>query len=57
MVSDAQKRAKIKYDMKTCQYAFRFRLGADADIINRLNDVPNRTDYIRKLIRRDIRGE
>ena len=53
-VSDAQKRAKAKYDLKTVQYVFRFRLGADADIIERLKSVPAKTEYIRKLIREDM---
>lgn len=54
MVSEAQKRAKAKYDRKTVQYVFRFRMGADADIIERLRTVPVKTGYLRKLIREDI---
>lgn len=53
-VSEAQKRAKAKYDRKTVQYVFRFRMGADADIIERLKSVPAKTDYLRRLIREDV---
>lgn len=49
-----QKLAKAKYDRKTVQYVFRFRMGADADIIGRLNSMPTKTEYLRSLIREDI---
>lgn len=52
-----QKLAKAKYDAKTVQYVFRLRIGADADIIERLRSVPAKTDYIRKLVREDIARE
>jgi len=57
MVTESQKRAKAKYDAKTVQYVFRFRLGADADIIERLRSVPEKTSYIRRLIRDDMSRE
>ena len=53
-VSEAQKKAKAKYDLKTVQFIFRLRLDADADIIAKLNDVPNKTEYIRRLVKADI---
>ena len=31
-----------------------FNKVSDKDVINRLNQVPNKTDYIRQLIRKDI---
>lgn len=49
-----QKLAKAKYDRKTVQYVFRFRMGADADIIERLNGMPTKTEYLRRLIRKDM---
>lgn len=56
MTSEAQKRAKKRYDtLKTKQYMFRLRLDADGDIIEQLDSVPQRTDYIRKLVRDDIK--
>lgn len=57
MVTESQKRAKARYDAKTVQYVFRFRLGADADVIERLRSVPEKTSYIRRLIRNDISSE
>lgn len=56
-VSDAQKRAKAKYDRKTTQYVFRFRNEADAEIIERLKSVTSKTGYIRELIIKDIHGD
>lgn len=56
-VSDAQKRAKAKYDMKTVQYVFRLRLDGDADVIARLRSIPNKTEYLRRLIRADMKKE
>ena len=32
----------------------RFMAESDKDVIERLNSVPNKTDYLRKLIRADI---
>jgi hypothetical protein len=54
LVSEAQKRAKARYDRKTVQYVFRFRMGADADIIEKLRNTPAKTEYLRRLIRNDI---
>ena len=56
MVSEAQKRAKKKYDsLRTKQYVMRLRIGADADVIEKLDSVPSKTEYIRELVRRDIK--
>ena len=56
MVTEAQKRAKAKYDrLRTKQYVMRLRIGADADVIKKLDSVPSKTEFIRELIRRDIR--
>ena len=54
MVTEAQKRAKAKYDLKTTQYVFRFRNDADSDIIEKLKSMPLKTQYIRELILKDI---
>lgn len=51
---ERHKISKAKYDAKTVQYVFRFRMGADADIIERLRSVPAKTEYLRKLIREDV---
>lgn len=42
------------YNKKTAQFVFRLRLDTDADVIERLRKVGNRTEYIRHLVRRDI---
>lgn len=60
MLTDDERRerhkiAKAKYDAKTRQYVMRLRMGADADIIEKLDSVPSKTEFIRELIRRDIR--
>lgn len=56
MVTEAQKRAKKKYDtLRTTQIVMRLRLNQDADVIQRLDEVPNKTEFVRELVRRDIR--
>lgn len=55
-VSESQKRAKKRYDtLRTKQYVMRLRIGADADVIEKLDSVPSKTEFIRELVRRDIR--
>lgn len=54
-VSESQKRAKKRYDKKTKELVLRFRLNQDGDVIQRLDEVPNKTEFIRELIKRDIR--
>lgn len=56
MVTEAQKRAKKKYDtLRTTQVVMRLRLNQDADVIEKLRSVQNKTEFIRELVRRDIR--
>lgn len=54
MATEAQRRAKQRYDAKTVQYVFRLRMDGDSDVIGKLKSVPNKTDYLRKLVRQDI---
>ena len=54
LATDAQKRAKARYDKTTKAIVLRLRRGADADIIERLESVPQKTEYLRRLIRQDI---
>lgn len=56
LLTEAQKRAMRVYNKKTAQFVFRLRLDTDADVIDKLRKVGNRTEYIRKLVRRDIHG-
>lgn len=54
-VSDAKKKANAKWNKKNLkQFIFAFNKNSDADVIERLERVPNRTDYIRELVRKDI---
>lgn len=56
MVTEAQKRSKKRYDsLRTTQFVFRLRLNQDADVIDKLRSVPTKTEYLRELVRRDIR--
>jgi len=55
MVTEAQKAAKKRYDLTTKELVLRFRLNKDGDVIQRLSEVPNKTEFIRELIRRNIR--
>lgn len=53
-----QKESRRKYDsLRTKQYIMRLRIEADADIIKKLDSLPNKTEYIRTLIRGDMAGE
>lgn len=54
MVSEAGKRAMRRYARKTVQFIVRLRKDADADVIARLESVPNKTEYVRRLVRKDI---
>lgn len=54
MATEAQRRAKQRYDAKTVQYVFRLRMDGDSDVIDKLKSVPNKTDYLRSLVRQDI---
>lgn len=56
MVTEAQKKAMLRYNRKTKSYLLRLRLREDADVIKRIESVSNKCDYLRALVRRDIRG-
>lgn len=54
-VSDAQKKAQAKYDAANMRhYSIKLHKVNDADIIERLDAVENKQDYIKILIRKDI---
>ena len=56
MVSQAQSRATAKYNRTHYkQYAIRYSLKDDADVIKALDEAENKADYIRRLIRADIK--
>lgn len=52
-----QRESRRRYDSKTKQYVMRLRRGADADVIERLDSMPHKTEYLRRLIRNDITDE
>ena len=55
MTTEAQKRAKKKYDAKAVkQIKFGFNKKTDADILQKLDEVPNKQGYVKNLIRKDI---
>lgn len=55
MEKDDKYKAQKKYQLeKQKQYQFRFTRSTDADIIEKLDSVPNRLGYIRELIRKDL---
>lgn len=60
MASEAQKRAFKRYYERTknTHKVYMFRLGKenDADIIAKLDSVPSKVDYLRKIVREDCNG-
>lgn len=53
--TEAQKRAKMKYDAKaTKQLMLKLNLTTDADILAKLDAVGNKQGYIKELIRADL---
>ena len=55
-MSEAQKKASAKYDKThTRQIVLKLNLKTDADILARLDAMPNKQGYIKNLIRKDRR--
>jgi hypothetical protein len=55
MPTEAQKKAKARYDAKNyLQFVMRFNKKTDADILQFLEGLDNKRDFILKLIRKDI---
>lgn len=53
---------KLEYDNKFIkenyiQFAFRLRKSSDAEAIEKIKSVPNKSDYLRQLILKDIAEE
>lgn len=56
MATKAQLSAVRRYDDKnTVQVHFKLNKKTDADILNKLDSVPNKQGYIKELIREDIK--
>ena len=59
---DERKQRKLQYDKKydasnTVQIRLKLNRKTDADILDRLDAVPNKQGYIKGLIRNDIENE
>ena len=52
---ESVRKAQRKYQKKLKTYILRFRMEQDADVIARMEQVGSKTEFIRELIRRDIR--
>lgn len=54
-MSKAKTMASAKYDANnTKRISLKFNLKTDADILKKLQDVPNTQGYIKDLIRKDL---
>ena len=54
--TEAQKRAREKYEAKaTVQIKMKLNRNTDADILEKLDEVPNKQGYIKDLIRADLK--
>ena len=50
-----QRNSQMRYDKEnTKRFALKVNKKTDADILEKLNSVPNRQGYIKRLIREDI---
>ena len=57
METEAQKRARLKYQAKTSYIVkMKLNLKTDAEILEKLSCVPSMAGYIKSLIRRDMLG-
>jgi len=57
-ISEARYRANRKYhDTHIRQIKFGFNITIDADILDKLDSVPNKTEYVKDLIRSDIKKD
>lgn len=55
MTTEAQKKAAIRYDKaNTKLITLKLNKRTDNDVLTRLDEVPNKQGYIKKLIRDDI---
>ena len=56
-MANKRTQAQRKYDSDHCRYFYlKYNTTTDADIISKLESVPSKQDFIRKLIRNDIEG-
>ena len=56
-ISEAQKKASIKYDKANTKGLYlKLNINTDSDILERLEEVENKQNYIKRLIRNDIKS-
>ncbi len=54
-MSNAKTKASAKYDANnTKRISLKLNIKTDADILKKLQDVPNTQGYIKELIRKDL---
>lgn len=57
MASEAQRKAVAKYDKtNTTQFKFKLNKNTDADIIEYLNTIENRSKWFKELVRDQIKN-
>lgn len=54
MPTEARKRARAKYNQKVTKLTIEF-YPQDAELLQKVNEQPNKQGYIKELIRKDIR--
>lgn len=55
MATEAQIKAQAKYDAEnTRQVHLKLNLGTDGDVLEKLDSVPSKQGYIKRLIRADM---
>lgn len=55
MATEAQRKATARYDANnTVRISLKLNLNTDIDILDKLENVANKTGYIKELIRKDI---
>ena len=55
-MNEKKRESKSEYYARTTKaFKLQFRKEKDADVIEKLNSVPAKTDYVRNLIREDIK--
>lgn len=58
MTKESLAKAREKYDKaNTRMINFKFNLKTDADILAKLDSIPNKQGYIKTLIRADMEGD
>ena len=58
MVSEAKIKAQARYDKEnTKSYVLKLNKKTDADVLEKLRNVPNKQGYIKELMRKDMRGK